>query len=264
MKERSKPVNQANPKYKDAIDWDYLRSVPIMDVAESLGIEVDRHGKALCPCHDDHNPSMIIGSKTNKSRENSWWCPVCHEGGSTLDLVLAKKYGVLPSAVRKNKELYSEEIKGAAHYINDLFPGGITQVALLTNNKGINEPAPPMIPWAIIKEVGLKHNPIFEKATDNVDLSKTDRAEILLDKLMLREKELWEYAINVVVNFPKLDAKANAAIFNQAKEWIAEIHPYTEAVRKYYFAISDFEYPDNDLDSLDEGLENDAVEVEYA
>lgn len=261
-------------RYKELIDWGYFRAVPIEDVAHSLGMEPDRYGKVPCPCHDDHHPSMILGSKTNERRKNSCWCPVCNEGGSPLDLVLAKNYGIKPSDIRRNKEAYKDEIRAAAHYLNNLFPGGITKIDITPNKKGVNEPIPPNIPWHIIKEIGLKHHPIFDQSEKMNELSKTDRAELLLDKLTERERELWQYAINVTLNFPKLDAKANATIFKQAREWIAEIHPYTEQVRKYYFAIADFEYPDASFmdevaeDLLDIGPEvgqnNDSAEVEYA
>lgn len=250
-------------QYREIVDWEYFRNVPIYEVAESLGIEVDKNGRALCPCHDDHNPSMIIGSKTNQRRENSWWCPVCNEGGSTLDLVLASKYNVLPSQMRKNRQKYSAEILEAVHWLEELFPGGITKVSTVPDSRNRNEPLPPKIPWAIIREIGLKHNPIFEKGPLGDELSKTDRAEILLDKLMNREKELWQYAVNVTVNFPALDAKANAVIFRQAREWIAEIHSYTEEVRKYYFAMSDYEYPDESFADELSG-EKEPSEMEYA
>lgn len=59
-----------------------LENLPIEQVAERLGIRVDRH-KCRCPFHDDRNPSMTFNTKTNKFR-----CWACGEHGGTIDLVM--------------------------------------------------------------------------------------------------------------------------------------------------------------------------------
>ena len=58
-----------------------LEHTPIEDVAERLGIHVNRH-KALCPFHDDSHPSLTFNVLTNRYR-----CYVCDAHGGVIDLV---------------------------------------------------------------------------------------------------------------------------------------------------------------------------------
>ena len=58
-----------------------LERTPIEDVAESLGLPVNRH-KALCPFHDDSHPSLTFNTLTNRYR-----CYVCDAHGGVIDLV---------------------------------------------------------------------------------------------------------------------------------------------------------------------------------
>ena len=49
------------------------------DAARRYGLDVDRHGKALCPFHADRHPSM--------SFKNGYYrCRVCNVGGDSIDL----------------------------------------------------------------------------------------------------------------------------------------------------------------------------------
>ena len=59
----------------------FLRSLPIEEVAARLGIEVNRH-KALCPFHNDHHASLTFNLKKNTYR-----CFACGAHGDTIDLV---------------------------------------------------------------------------------------------------------------------------------------------------------------------------------
>ena len=59
----------------------FLRSLPIEEVAARLGIEVNRH-KALCPFHNDHHASLTFNLKNNTYR-----CFACGAHGDTIDLV---------------------------------------------------------------------------------------------------------------------------------------------------------------------------------
>lgn len=58
-----------------------LERTPIEDVAERLGLHVNRH-KALCPFHDDSHPSLTFNTLTNRYR-----CYVCDAHGGVIDLV---------------------------------------------------------------------------------------------------------------------------------------------------------------------------------
>jgi len=60
------------------------RQVPILDVVSGL-IEVRKRGRshiALCPFHDDKNPSLHIYPKTN-----TFHCFGCHKGGDAITFV---------------------------------------------------------------------------------------------------------------------------------------------------------------------------------
>ena len=62
-----------------------LKSMPILDVAKKLGIEV-RRNRALCFIHEDHTPSLSFKADTN-----TWRCFGCGAGGSVIDLVMARQ-----------------------------------------------------------------------------------------------------------------------------------------------------------------------------
>ena len=64
-----------------------LRSLPSEGVAQRLGLKVKKH-KALCPFHDDHNPSMTF--KKNKYR--CWSCGASGDSISLAEKVLNKSF----------------------------------------------------------------------------------------------------------------------------------------------------------------------------
>ena len=66
----------------DKIDIQKLQALPIEEVASAMGLTVSRH-KALCPFHDDSNPSL-----TFSVRKNRYKCFVCDAHGGTIDLVM--------------------------------------------------------------------------------------------------------------------------------------------------------------------------------
>ena len=57
------------------------RSVTARQAAEAYGLAVDRHGKALCPWHDDRRPSLSFDPRTGRCK-----CFACGAGGSAIDL----------------------------------------------------------------------------------------------------------------------------------------------------------------------------------
>lgn len=52
------------------------------EVCRFYGIEVS-NGKARCPFHNDRSPSMYVYPYSK-----GWYCFVCNEGGSVIDLVM--------------------------------------------------------------------------------------------------------------------------------------------------------------------------------
>lgn len=64
------------------IDIEKLQDLPIEQVAGALGLHVSHH-KALCPFHDDSNPSLTFHRGKNRYR-----CFVCDAHGGVIDLVM--------------------------------------------------------------------------------------------------------------------------------------------------------------------------------
>ena len=59
-----------------------LNELSIEQVAQALGLSVNRH-KALCPFHNDSNPSLTFSIRKNRYR-----CFVCGASGGPIDLVM--------------------------------------------------------------------------------------------------------------------------------------------------------------------------------
>lgn len=66
----------------DKFDIMKLNELPIEQVAEALGLSVTRH-RALCPFHNDSNPSLTFSVRKNRYR-----CFVCGACGGPIDLVM--------------------------------------------------------------------------------------------------------------------------------------------------------------------------------
>ena len=60
-------------------------AVTTRQAAESFGFAVDKHGMALCPFHDDHNPSLKLSKR--------YYCFACGESGDVIDFT-AKFFGI--------------------------------------------------------------------------------------------------------------------------------------------------------------------------
>ena len=63
-------------------DIETLQALPIEEVASALGLQVSHH-KALCPFHNDSNPSLTFNRGKNRYR-----CFVCDAHGGVIDLVM--------------------------------------------------------------------------------------------------------------------------------------------------------------------------------
>ena len=76
------------------IDFKSVKSlVTAREAAEHYGLTVNRHGMAVCPFHDDHNPSMKLGDRFH--------CFGCGEDGDVIDFT-AKFFNLsLPEAAEK-------------------------------------------------------------------------------------------------------------------------------------------------------------------
>lgn len=168
------------------IDYDFYKqksNVPIIEVAKALGIKNAR-GKWLCPCHDDHKPSMII---TERGRyENKFKCFSCGESGNPLALVMAVNSGVKPSEYFENPSKYAKERNDAALFIEDLFPGAITYT-----KEAEKEDDFPKIPKRILEEIGLEPNPTQSKLVfplSSIHTQLTKEEEEYYEQILKPEK----------------------------------------------------------------------------
>lgn len=78
----------------DRLTLQRLRDLPIEQVAERVGLRVERH-KSLCPFHDDHRPSL-----TFHARSNTFRCFSCGARGGPIDLVMRRLGMSFPEACR--------------------------------------------------------------------------------------------------------------------------------------------------------------------
>ncbi len=53
-------------------------NIDLREAAQHYGITVNRHGKVLCPFHDDHHPSLFIA-------DDHYYCFACGEHGDVID-----------------------------------------------------------------------------------------------------------------------------------------------------------------------------------
>ena len=79
---------------------DEINQISILQVAEDLGLEVQRH-RMKCPFHEDDTPSLVLYSHTN-----SFYCFGCAKTGNSITLYSE----ILDSFLRKSSML--QIIKG--------------------------------------------------------------------------------------------------------------------------------------------------------
>lgn len=61
------------------------QAVTTKQAAEAYGLEVDSHGMALCPFHEDHHPSLLLDQR--------YYCFGCHATGDVIDFT-ARLFGI--------------------------------------------------------------------------------------------------------------------------------------------------------------------------
>jgi DNA primase len=77
-------MNNINPNYKkiNGVDIDEIRNIPILDIAQRLGIEINKSNKALCFKHSEKDGSLSFNIK-----KNYFYCFGCRIGGGGIELV---------------------------------------------------------------------------------------------------------------------------------------------------------------------------------
>lgn len=61
------------------------QAVTTRQAAERYGLEVNRAGMAICPFHEDHNPSLLVDQR--------FYCFGCHATGDVIDFI-ARLFGL--------------------------------------------------------------------------------------------------------------------------------------------------------------------------
>ena len=91
----------------------------IVTVARFYGVAVDRHGRALCPFHIDHHPSLSF-------KDNRFTCFACGARGSVIDLVMQIFHiSPLEAAVKLQEDFNLKvEVRGQSHKANDVAAKG--------------------------------------------------------------------------------------------------------------------------------------------
>jgi hypothetical protein len=86
-------------QHRDPLPVDKAKAVPIEVVVERLGLPMKRQGRtvrALCPFHDDTDPSMNLDL-----RKGLWHCKVCWVGGDGIELWMKQRGLSFAEAVRE-------------------------------------------------------------------------------------------------------------------------------------------------------------------
>ena len=87
--DRSRPQRKSMRWNSDRENADRVKDcVTMFEAATFYGVQVDRHGDALCPFHREKTPSFHIYPGAR-----GWYCYGCHEGGDVITFV-QRLYGL--------------------------------------------------------------------------------------------------------------------------------------------------------------------------
>lgn len=76
-------IIQGKPVPKGTLPDYMVQAAREIPVESLLDRQVIRRNTALCPLHDDHNPSLHIYREQNRA-----WCYVCNDGGDSIKLYM--------------------------------------------------------------------------------------------------------------------------------------------------------------------------------
>lgn len=211
------------------IDWDFFRkNVDLEEVLHLLNIKTDRTGTFYCPSHADVNhPSAKI-----RPSRNTWKCFTCGAGSTCLDLVAA---------------VNGTNIREAALFLNEYFPGGIEEVETKENKT-------PVIPIDLLSKIGLSYNPFTKKKirtfagydqdgkpkyNEATTFQEEDvrwemcAAELILAKCAEYQQKMKNYRDHMFKFFPGLDQNARDYILERTEEEIISVRMLQETLLDY-------------------------------
>ena len=174
-------------------------SINTREAAERYGVEVNRHGKALCPFHNDRHPSLFVD-------DDHYYCYACGEHGDVIDLTaklfdlklydaaqkLAYDFGITqdkpPTKAMQEKQNRKNEAQQLRENEKLCFSALLEYMKLLQEWKRLYAPRTPEEKW---------HTHFFE-ACDRLDY-----VEYLVDTLIGGDS----YERNEVIEMVMTDGK---------------------------------------------------------
>lgn len=234
---------QKEQQYKPKdIDWGYFRDLPIEEVAELLGIDVDKKGRFICPSHNDTNPSAHMKPKGR----NTWCCYVCggKSGGTPIDLVMAVE-GI--------------DKLGAVMWLEQYFPGGIVYY----DNYKKDEITPPYLTPQFLREIGLKRNPFvphmlkgvlkldeaggLRMEQDELALSYRDATDMVINKISAYIVERRGFVSSLFRKFPEFDDNTRRYIQKVANEDIEKSRIVMDSLFDFKDSLDKAYHPEHSI-----------------
>ena len=194
-------------------------NISTIDAAERYGIEVNRHGKALCPFHNDRHPSLFVD-------DDHYYCYACGEHGDVIDFTsklyglslydaaqkLAYDFGITqdkpPDKVMQEKQNRKSEAQRLRENEKLCFSALMEYYMLLQKWMVLYAPRAPEETW----------HPHFIEACDRLDY-----VEYLVDLLIMGDS----YERTEVIDMMLTDGK------------LAKLQKYLEKVRKEEHSIGE-------------------------
>lgn len=150
----------------------------IIEIAKRLGLEIDKNNKALCPFHNDNNPSLSFNIE-----ENYYHCFSCGAGGDNIKLVKEILHCSFQEAVEfitnskyqyRNNETKIKNVEKKDSY-SDIYKSFLQ---LLNNDEAIS--------YLVKRKITQKQ--ILENNIKNIPKNKKDQLNIIYKLLKLHSK----------------------------------------------------------------------------
>lgn len=225
------------------IDWSFYNELPVDEVAELLGIDMDPKMKFRCPCpdHIDKNPSAEINLTSNK-----WHCWSCGKGGTALNLVM--QYEQLSS-------------RDAALFLSEYYPEGVKVIGNIKNED--SEIEVPILDRNFLKEIGIIGNPyVAQHVSGPVNMEEIsgkkrgyrnilekkefwityrDATDMLMEKITGYIIEKSKYPEKIFKEFPNFDEDARRVVHQTIADKIAIAQTNLEILREFTQELIKFE-----------------------
>lgn len=150
----------------------------IIEIAKRLGLEIDKNNKALCPFHNDNNPSLSFNIE-----ENYYHCFSCGAGGDNIKLVKEILHCSFQEAVEfitnskyqyRNNETKIKNVEKKDSY-SDIYKSFLQ---LLNNDEAIS--------YLVKRKITQKQ--ILENNIKNIPKNKKDQLNIIYKLLKLHSE----------------------------------------------------------------------------